>query len=618
MTAKVARHKINLLYNNESINLPMEEQPDQVRPLGDEDYKGSYRHKRKLPEDVNIVTVFDRADIAGWLLILGEPGSGKTTTLMQLASELIIRAKGDSSYPIPAYFELSSWKGSKERKADKQYEKSFLKWLLNELNRIYGVAVETGLQWIKNQKLLLLLDGLDEMQPLNQQRCVKAINIFIQGEYKPKHLVVCSRRLAYEKIDFSSKLHLNGAVYLQPLQQIQIEKYLIKVGCQEIVDIIGQSTQLLNLIKNSPLMLSFLISIYIVQEIAITKYKNFNSELEISRALFRDYVSQKLKFLVEEINSESPGQQLTEEKAKYMLIWLAKRLTQDSNIYFSIEDMQPTWLQDRSERLKYGIAVGLMVGLIIGLLSGLVQGLRSILHHSVLGIVFGALIGALIISFREISPVEVFKWPTMKSREQSWKDGLRCVGLSEGIIFGTISNVTNIDTRNNYQMNLLFKLEHFKALLMNGLVGGLVGIPLGAFVRQLGGSDNIDNKLSINEGIKRSAKFAIIFAIVFGLFLGLTGWLIGLIIKPSLCLKFAKFFGLAGVLIGGFVPGIACIQHFVLRIILFHDEYIPWNYGYFLEHTRQKQLMERVGGSYRFIYPLLQKYFAELQLIKRW
>jgi len=62
-----------------------------------------------LPPEAKIIDVFD--EMQGALLILGEPGSGKTTTLLELARDLITRAEKDSTLPVPVVLNLSSWGG---------------------------------------------------------------------------------------------------------------------------------------------------------------------------------------------------------------------------------------------------------------------------------------------------------------------------------------------------------------------------------------------------------------------------------------------------------------------------------------------------------------------------
>jgi len=79
-----------------------------------------------LPPNTKIVDVFD--EMGQNLLILGEPGSGKTTMLLELARDTIARAEKDSEEPIPVVFNLSSWTDSKQSIAD---------WLVEELTTKY-------------------------------------------------------------------------------------------------------------------------------------------------------------------------------------------------------------------------------------------------------------------------------------------------------------------------------------------------------------------------------------------------------------------------------------------------------------------------------------------------
>ena len=92
------------LHNAVLINLGKEEQPIQVKPPWQAEIKIGEKPPSLLPEETSILKVFDTEEIAGKLLILGEPGSGKTTTLLELAKELITRAENEASKPIPVLF----------------------------------------------------------------------------------------------------------------------------------------------------------------------------------------------------------------------------------------------------------------------------------------------------------------------------------------------------------------------------------------------------------------------------------------------------------------------------------------------------------------------------------
>ena len=121
-----------------------------------------------LPAGTSMLEIFDSIGMGRSLLILGAPGSGKTTMLLELARQLIARAREDVTQPIPMVFNLASWT-EKLTLAD---------WLAQELNNLYSVPRKTAPDWVKGDKLLLLLDGLDEVRQESRAKCVEAINAF--------------------------------------------------------------------------------------------------------------------------------------------------------------------------------------------------------------------------------------------------------------------------------------------------------------------------------------------------------------------------------------------------------------------------------------------------------
>lgn len=67
---------------------------------------------------------------------------------------------------------------------------------------------------------------------------------------------------------------------------------------------------------------------------------------------------------------------------------------------------------------------------------------------------------------------------------------------------------------------------------------------------------------------------------------------------------------MAAVLATGLVPGAACIQHSILRFILWCRGVIPWHYARFLDYATERMFLQRVGGRYRFIHDLLRDRLA--------
>jgi predicted NACHT family NTPase len=125
----VARLKQSL-HNAVLINLGKEVQPEQVKRPWSSDIKIGDNKREPIPDNTSILEIFDQEEIAGKLLILGNPGAGKTTTMLDLAKALVTRSQEDCDYPIPVLFNLSTWKDDKQSIRD---------WLVLELKSKYGV-----------------------------------------------------------------------------------------------------------------------------------------------------------------------------------------------------------------------------------------------------------------------------------------------------------------------------------------------------------------------------------------------------------------------------------------------------------------------------------------------
>ena len=74
------------------------------------------------------------------------------------------------------------------------------------------------------------------------------------------------------------------------------------------------------------------------------------------------------------------------------------------------------------------------------------------------------------------------------------------------------------------------------------------------------------------------------------------------------------FYGLGGGLSNG---GHAYLKHYVLRFLLWHNDYAPWNYIRFLDYAAERVLLRKVGGGYIFTHRLLMEYFATLEPIEQ-
>ncbi|MDT3398498.1 tetratricopeptide repeat protein [Streptomyces sp. B1866] len=175
--------------------------------------------------------VYDREGRS--LLILGAPGSGKSTTLYQLAAQLLRRAEEDPEQPIPVVVPLADW-GRKRRRgfrrrrdgADEQRPDDLGAWLVWYLRRHYKLRPHVGRSWIAQHRLALLLDGLDEVRPAVRDRCAQYLDEAAGDDASPSMVVTC-RVDNYREL---APLHLRGAVVIEPLSREQVELALDRGG----------------------------------------------------------------------------------------------------------------------------------------------------------------------------------------------------------------------------------------------------------------------------------------------------------------------------------------------------------------------------------------------------
>ncbi len=349
------------LHNAVFLNLGKEAQPDQVKRPWDKEIKIGAKAATVVPDDTTIAQVFDSPEIKGRLLILGQPGSGKTTTLLDLAKALVTKAEEDLNYPIPALFNLSSWQDEKQLIRD---------WIVAELKSKYGVSTKLGQQWVAERVVLPLLDGLDEVAPERQEKCVQQINGFLAGEAAPLYVVVCSRIAEYE--NYEASLQLNGAIYLRELSDRQIQAYLTKVGRQELWQFISHSSELLDFVR-APLLLSMAVLAY--PQNATDQWQQLQTADDHLQYLLDAYVERMLHRQFES-RAYRKRKAPSVRQTRCWLMWLSQKMEQHSQTEFLIEEMQPSMLPATAHE-KYQLISTLTVGVMIASIAGLVGGLMQ-------------------------------------------------------------------------------------------------------------------------------------------------------------------------------------------------------------------------------------------------
>ncbi len=570
------------LHGQVLLTLGLEERAEALTLPWNISWQSDQNPAQPLEKGTRVFDVFQQLGEGRSLLILGEPGAGKTTTLLTLARDLLEHSELSSR--IPAIFNLSSWTGG-----------SIDQWLITELNSKYQIPKAIGKTWVEEQQLLLLLDGLDEVRLDRQNSCAAAINQFHQ-DYGPE-MVVCCRIKDYEAME--QRLGFQSAVFVRSLTDQQIWQYLNQsnTGLTGLKSLLEQSRtrgagedSLLDLAR-SPLILNIMALTYQgISAADIPKpLPNTGQGQNYTHQLFSAYIDRM--FQRRGLSAENPP--YSKQQTIRWLHRLAYQLTSTSQTVFLIERMQPDWLTSRRSRWAFGALVWAMFLLVATAIGYQVIDPEELpLGLLICGILFGRMFGTY-----RIVPAETLKW--------SWQKASRAllIGLTVGPLVGWALKVGFVAIFGD--RSCLLQYACFQQTSVLGLAFGTVlGVTYGV-IRGLSG-ERIATITKPNQGIRQSAKNAILFAVVASITPLLTARILGNT-SPAFWTAAGLSFGLA---LGG---GEACVKHGILRLILFCQGHIPWNYVRFLDYAGDRIFLQKVGGGYIFIHRLLLEHFATSQ-----
>lgn len=316
----------------------------------------------------------------------------------------------------------------------------------------------------------------------------------------------------------------------------------------------------------------------------------------------------------------------SEAEATRWLSWLAGNMQRHDQTIFLIEELQPDWLVNRRLKWVHFFRSILIVGLIGAMIGGIVGGVAPVFESAtsikdvadealfrskvlftfvtglavgyLLGIIFGVVFSIKYKGNIKIKLVEKINWSWSTMRKNA-KKGMQ-MGFLTGALFGPISGIFV-----GYVGGIAFGLIYGLILgLILGLVCGVLGILFSGFDK---GIPKI--KTTPNQGIQITNWNALIMGMVISLISGLIfAWLSRRVYSG---LIFGCFFGFIGWLAFG---GMAVIQHYALRLIIYIKGYGPWNYARFLDYVAHDlQFMQRVGGGYIFIHRMLLEHFAAME-----
>ncbi|NEP36843.1 NACHT domain-containing protein, partial [Moorena sp. SIO3B2] len=228
------------------------------------------------------------------LLLLGEPGGGKSISMIKFAIQKVEERLKTQRSLLPIFAEIYTWTEIYNDRKEISQE-SIIHWLAKQTNQNEEFINKDFLQkQIREKKVLLLLDGLDEL-PLNvsqkpqdpnapredyRAQFIETLNSLDGFQQVP--MVISCRRRDYEEItgnDNNNPLKLNGAVVLNRLSEAEIKQY---VTSNSIFKDNQQGARLWNLLDNSPDLLKMVRTPFLLYTL-ISTYQNQESDGEVKQ-----------------------------------------------------------------------------------------------------------------------------------------------------------------------------------------------------------------------------------------------------------------------------------------------------------------------------------------------
>ncbi|HXL92228.1 MAG TPA: NACHT domain-containing protein [Streptosporangiaceae bacterium] len=184
----------------------------------------------------SIAGIFRAGGLPGRLVVLGEPGSGKSVLAQSLTVDLLrgrpAPVPGDSvpGDAVPVLLPLATWDPGVPLRdwAAVQIARTY-PWLATQI-QVRGGAGRTLAGWLLDQgRVLMVLDGLDEVAAENRLTAFRGLS---EAASKNQPMVITCRTREYAQIvhDAGQPMPRTPVIRLDPLPLSDVRAYLIAAG----------------------------------------------------------------------------------------------------------------------------------------------------------------------------------------------------------------------------------------------------------------------------------------------------------------------------------------------------------------------------------------------------
>ena len=408
----------------------------------------------------------------GRLLILGAPGAGKTTLMIQLVIELL-DSELDS---MPVLLNLATW------------SKNFITldaWLKEILPAELGVSKRFASEIIQQNRLILLFDGFDEIKEDDRVSCLEAIARY--GEDSVRRYSISSRKKEYFEV--AKDAPVESQIEVGPLSIQQLEAELQRLWSDPIKPERG-ARLLWNAIQENELLRTVVeIPFYFNSLQILFSGSNTWAELQIKAKSVEEMQDQiTARFVQYEL--DGAREKYPAEKSMHWLSFLSSRMNQRNMVVLELRDLQYDWWKwSRWVKIQANLVAGLVVGLFACFVICIVLGLFNPLIGQFVGrfglfrAIFGCLVAGLfaggLMSKRGIYTQEIINW--------SWKKSFQSIisGFKKNLLLGLVIVLVTV--------------------LFRSLSAGLIVVP--AIILAFGLTELLGNSSSITQIISPYHRF---------------------------------------------------------------------------------------------------------------
>lgn len=320
---------------------------------------------------------------SGRLVLIGEPGAGKTFLGVTLIVGLLRDRLTNGRRPVPVLLSLASWDPVSD---------DLDSWVIRSLANDHFNGAPLIPRVLTNHQLLLpILDGLDEIPEQLRRKAVSRINEKLHGS---RSLVLTCRSVEYADglAGGAPELLRAPVVEVQPLEISDINAHLRKadtkvIGWLDVVEHIrANPTGPLREALTTPLMLSLFSTAYQTQDAReLLDQTLFGTRHAIEDRMFDRFVDSVYPDV--ERPPQRGSRRWTTPAARTWLRYLASYLHQHGE-----RDFRWWLLERRAVSAWVALLPGLVVGVVVFVVSSLPNSLAS---SAVLGLVSAAIVSLL-------------------------------------------------------------------------------------------------------------------------------------------------------------------------------------------------------------------------------